>query len=70
MARLRFYKQIYASLGQGGYIPEGIDIPMRPEYEGLKMYLSCGDMKHFHVTPKDPDAQVLLRPLENKYSVY
>ncbi len=70
MARLRFYKQIYASLGQSGYIPEGIDIPMRPEYEGLKMYLSCGDMQHFHATPEDPDAQILLRPLENRYAVY
>lgn len=70
MARLRFYKQIYASLGQDGYIPEGIDIPMRPEYEGLKMYLSCGDMQSFHITAEDQYAQSLLRPSGDQYSVY
>lgn len=67
--RLRFYKQIWATLGQPGYIAENIDIPMRPEYEGIKMHLLCGDMRHFHVTPDDPDANSLLSPIIT-YDVY
>lgn len=63
MARLRFYKQLYASLGLPGYIEDSINIPMRPEYEGIKMHLLCGDMKRFHVTAADPDAQGLLEPI-------
>jgi hypothetical protein len=42
---------------------------MRPEYEGVKMYLLCGDMKHYHVTPDDPNANCLLEPIDN-YELY
>lgn len=62
LPRLRFYKQVYATLGQEGYIEKNINIPMRPEYEGIKMHLLCGDLKHFYVTKDDPEATKLLEP--------
>jgi hypothetical protein len=65
ITRLRFYKQIGMSLGLPGHLVEHIDIPMRPEYEGIKMHLLCGDMKHFHVTPEDPEARCLLEPIDD-----
>ena len=56
--RTRLYKQIYNSFGLPA-IPNGVDIPMREQYEGIKMYLIYGDMKRFHAMPSDPDADRL-----------
>lgn len=62
--RTRLYKQIYSNCGLPA-VPHSIDIPMRAEYEGIKMYLIYGDMKKFHVTASDPDAISLLEPIED-----
>lgn len=63
--RTRFYRQIYINMGVKGGIHDGIDIPMRAEYEGLKMYLLHGDMKAFHVRLDDPEATRMLTPVES-----
>jgi hypothetical protein len=60
--RTRFYKQVYKGLDVECIIDKNLDIPMRPEYEGHKMYLIHADMKKFHITPHDPDASALLSP--------
>lgn len=62
--RTRLYKQIYNNFGLPA-IPNGVDIPMREQYEGVKMYLIYGDMKRFHAVPGDPDATGLLEPCED-----
>ena len=62
--RTRLYKQIYNRFGLPA-IPNGVDIPMREQYEGVKMYLIYGDMKRFHAAPSDPDAAGLLQPCED-----
>ncbi len=62
MIRTRLYKRIYSNVGVYCVIQKDLDIPMRPEYEGLKMHLLSGDMKKFHITPQDPDATALLSP--------
>ncbi len=63
--RVRTYRQLFNSIGLPGYIDPKVDIPMRPEYEGKKMYLLYGDMKHFHAVESDPEASILLQPLSN-----
>jgi len=60
--RIRLYKQIYNTLGLDCVVPTDLDIPMRPEYEGKKLYLICFDTKKFHITPQDPNATALLSP--------
>lgn len=59
--RTRLYKQIYHDAGEGG-VRKDVDIAMRDEYEGVKMYLMIGDMKMHHITPRDPEAEALLSP--------
>jgi hypothetical protein len=60
--RIRLYRQIYTSVGMECRIRDDVDIPLRDEYEGLKMHLLWGDMKQFHTTESDPDAKLLLEP--------
>jgi GNAT superfamily N-acetyltransferase len=62
--RARLYHQIYTNAGMEGRTLN-TDIPMRPEYEDLKMHLICIDMKKSYVTPQDPDAACLLKPLDD-----
>lgn len=63
--RTRLYRQVYHSMGLESHIRDDVDIPLRDEYEGVKMYLLAGDMKNFHAVPNDPDANFLLKPLDN-----
>ncbi len=60
--RIRLYRQIYTSVGMECRIRDDVDIPIRDEYEGLKMHLLWGDMKRFHSTESDPEAKFLLEP--------
>lgn len=47
--RTRLYRQVYRGMGLDSYICDSLDIPLRDEYEGVKMYLLAGDMKNFYV---------------------
>jgi len=67
--RTRLYRQVYNGMGLESHIRSDVDIPLREEYEGIKMYLLAGDMKRFHTTPDDRDAMCLLQPVEN-YELY
>lgn len=50
--RIRLYKQIYTNFGMDCQIQENVDIPLREEYEGMKMYLLSGDLKNFYDEPQ------------------
>lgn len=63
--RTRLYRQIYHGMGLESQIRYDVDIPLRAEYEGIKMYLLAGDMKNFFTVPNDPQAMCLLEPNEN-----
>lgn len=63
--RVRLYRQIYHNAGMECRVRDDVDIPMRTEYEGMKMQLLWGDMKKFHATPADPDAGCLLNPISD-----
>jgi hypothetical protein len=64
--RTRFYRQIFTTLNQP-HMPQldQVQIPMRPEYEGLKMMLLGGDTKHFHKNP-----ETLLNPISESVEYY
>ncbi len=61
-ARTRIYKQIHSNFGVHVTIPENFDIPMREEFEGVKMYLLCGDMKHLVSATSNAAAQTPAKP--------
>lgn len=63
--RIRLYRQIYTNAGMECKIRSDVDIPLRQEYEGMKMQLLCGDMKRFHAVESDPEATSLIQPLNN-----
>jgi hypothetical protein len=63
--RTRLYKRIYANAGVLCTIRHDLDIPMRPEYEGLKMHLLVGDMKKLYVVPSDSNADHLFEPFSD-----
>jgi len=46
--RIRLYRQIYHSFGLDCVVPNDLDIPMRPEFEGKKLYLICWDTEKFY----------------------
>lgn len=48
--RTRLYRQIYRNLGFESHIRDDVNIPMREEYEGTRMHLLWGDMKHIRDT--------------------
>ena len=60
--RIRLYRQIYTNAGMECKIRDDVDIPLRNEYEGMKMQLLWGDMKRFHAVESDPEANSLLNP--------
>lgn len=62
--RIRLYRQIYYNFGLPE-TPNNTNIPMRPEYEGYKMYMICWDTKLFHTVAYDPDAASLLQPFND-----
>ncbi len=63
-ARTRLYRQVYSAAGVNCTLCDKLDIPMRPEYEGLKMYLLLGDTKPENAALGDPDAAGLLEPVD------
>ena len=66
--RARLYRQIYGNAGvDGGTL--SMDIPMREEYEDVKMYLIYVDMKARVATADDPNAACLLEP-SNAFECY
>jgi hypothetical protein len=69
MSRGRLYRQIYANAGMDCTIRKDVHIPMRNEYEDIKMYMLYGDMKPFHAVPSDPEAANLLQP-SNDFEFY
>ena len=58
----RLYKRIYTNAGALCTICNDLDIPMRSEYEGLKMHLMVGDLKQLYVVPSASKADRLLEP--------
>jgi hypothetical protein len=65
VARGRLYRQIYRNAGMDCFIRKDTDIPMRREYEGMKMYLLHGDMKPFYTVAADPEGISLLNPIDH-----
>lgn len=63
--RIRLYRQIYTNAGMECKIRDDVDIPLRQEYEGMKMQLLWGDMKRFHAVESDPQATSLLQPMDD-----
>lgn len=62
--RIRLYRQIYTNMGMDCHIRHDIDIPMRKEYEGMKMQLLGGDMKKLAAAANPGDASLLV-PLDD-----
>lgn len=62
--RARFYRQVYSGFNVEKKAVTEMDIPMRPEYEGIEMLLICADMKNLYISPNDKDALCLLTPAE------
>jgi hypothetical protein len=67
--RTRLYRQIYRNMGLQPSIREDVDIPMREEYEGLKMYLLWADLKDLHTAAKNVGTSGLLEP-PSKFEFY
>lgn len=63
--RTRLYRQIYRNMGLDASIRDDVDIPMREEYEGVKMYLLWADLKDCHMALGGLDPRFLLEPFED-----
>lgn len=61
-SRRRLYQLMYREQNLKALVPPGLNLEMRPEYEGIEMYLIYTDMKHLFETPEDPEAKILLLP--------
>jgi hypothetical protein len=61
--RTRLYRQVYKGLGLDSHICDNVDIPLKEEYEGIKMYLLAADLKKFYATPDINDTDILLNPI-------